>query len=108
MAITWKILHMDRLATLDNRSDVVKNVFWYCSDTDSNGHYGYCYGNTQLPVTEISDDTFTDYASLTEANVIEWVKTDLQESDELTIVESCVTDGIANQQYTLRQQGVPW
>ena len=106
---------MDRLATSDSRSDVVKNVFWYCSDLDADGNYGYCYGNTQLPVTEISDDSFASYSSLTEANVIQWVKDDLAAStpnvdgpNELTIVENCVTDGIANQQYTLRNQGVPW
>ena len=106
---------MDRLATSDGRSDVVKNVFWYCSDSDANGNYGYCYGNTQLPVTGISDDDFTSYSSLTEADVIQWVKDDLAAStaevgglNDLTIVENCVTDAISNQQYTLRHQGVPW
>ena len=115
MAITWKILHMDRLATSDGRNDVVKNVFWYCSDSDANGNYGYCYGNTQLSVTGISDDDFTSYSSLTEADVIQWVKDDLAAStaevggsNDLTIVENCVTDAISNQQYTLRHQGVPW
>ena len=38
MAITWKILSMDRLATSDGNADVVTNVFWYVSDSDSSGN----------------------------------------------------------------------
>ena len=71
MAISWKVLHMDRLATFDEFSDVVNNVFWYCSDTDADGNYGYCYGNTQLNVDGISSGSFTAYSALTEADVIQ-------------------------------------
>ena len=109
MAITWKILHMDRLNTSDGRSDVVKNVFWYCYDSDANGNYGFSFGNHQMEATGISDDDFINYDSLTEAQVIQWVKDGLA-SDEnfLADVEQSVADAVANGQYTLRTQGVPW
>ena len=108
MAITWKILGMDRLNTSDGRSDVIKNVFWYCSDSDSNGNYGYSFGNQQLEVTGISDDDFTDYSSLTEAQVIQWVKDALTADELLEGIESGVTSIINDGTYTLRSQGVPW
>ena len=112
MAITWKILSMDRLATSDGNADVVTNVFWYVSDSDSSGNYGYCYGNTQL---NLNPKSFTNYAELTEAQVVQWVKDDLAASvplingpNELTIVENCVTEGISAGEFTLRHQGTPW
>jgi hypothetical protein len=108
MAITWKILNTDRLATSDGRSDVVQNVFWYCSDSDADGNYGYCYGNTVLNSTGLSDETFIDYNSLTEQQVIDWVKADLQEAGDLQTVENCVTDGISSGRFSLRHQGLPW
>jgi len=112
MAITWKILSMDRFATANDNADVVTNVFWYASDSDDQGNYGFCYGNTQLNSTSA---TFVNYTQLTEAQVVQWVKDDLAAStpiiggpNELEIVETCITDGIANRQFTLRYQGVPW
>ena len=112
MALTWKILSMDRFAAHGGNVDVVTNVFWYVSDSDSDGKYGYCYGNTQL---HSGSETFTDYTQLTEAQVVQWVKDDLAAStpiidgpNELTIVENCVTDGIGAGTFSLRHQGVPW
>ena len=109
MAITWKILHMDRINTSDGRSDVVKNVFWYCSDSNADGNYGYSFGNAQLPVTGLSDDDFTEYNSLTEAQVIQWVKDELAaDNNFLADIETAIAQDIADARYTLRTQGVPW
>jgi hypothetical protein len=108
MAISWKILHMDRLVSADGRSNVVQNVFWYCCDTDANGNYGYCYGNTVFNVTGLSDNNFTEYTQLSEQQVIDWVKAELQEANELDIVENCVIDGMASGRFAQREQGIPW
>ena len=99
---------MDRLATSDGRNDVVQNVFWYCSGSNANGNYGYCYGNTVFNPTELVDERFVEYDSLTEQQVIDWVKADLLDAGDLETVESCVTDGIASGRFSLRNQGLPW
>lgn len=103
---------MDRFATSDGNVDVVTNVFWYVSDSDSSGNYGYCWGNTQL---NSDPKSFTNYEELTEAQVVQWVKDKLAASvpnpngpNELTIVETCVADGISAGKFTLRHQGTPW
>lgn len=106
MAITWNILGMDVLNSLDGNSDVVTNVFWYCSDSDADGNYGFSFGNQQLNTDNITD--FVDYNTLTESQVIQWVKDGLTADGNLDSVEQSVAQGVEQGLYTLRHQGVPW
>ena len=106
MAITWNILGMDVLNSLNGNADVVTNVFWYCSDSDANDNYGFSFGNQQLRTDNITG--FVDYNSLTESQVIQWVKDGLAADGNLTSVENGVAQAIQEGRYTLRHQGVPW
>ena len=98
---TWRVVQMDR-----NTADGgVTTVHWDVTEVD--GDYSARVYSTQSFEPDASDANFVSYADLTEATVIQWVK-DSMGSDEVTAMETGLTDDIAAQQAPAQESGVPW
>lgn len=90
---TWNIVRLDCYPELDGETDVVFTCHWVLSGTDGT-HTGSVYGSVGVTLDEGA--TFTPYASLTEAQVIGWVKDALGE-EAVAAAEANVAEQIANQ-----------
>jgi len=93
--ITWNISQLDR-----NISDgFVTTVHYSVSKVD--GEFSASvYGTINFP----ADTPETPYASLTKAQVIEWVKDKLGEE----VVEAALVSQLAAKQNPTTATGVPW
>ena len=91
----FKINDMNRNA----ETGLVHTVHWICTKTDGDA-VASVYSSMAV---EPSDD-FVDYASLTEAIVIDWVKAKL----DLVSVEASLDAQIAEQKTPTVLNGVPW
>lgn len=104
MAITktWKIEQMDR-----NASDgLVTVVHWRVNATETVGEHTY-YSSVYGALSLTRGDTFIAYDSLTEANVIDWVKNTLG-TEQVTAYENSLSDQIASQKNPVTLTGKPW
>jgi len=90
---TWSVVAMDCYPELDGDTDVVFTVHWQLNGTDGT-YNGSVYGTVGVTLDEGA--TFTPYASLTEAQVIGWVKDALGE-EAVTGYEANVAQQIADQ-----------
>lgn len=90
---TWAVVQMDCYPELDGDTDVVFTVHWTLNGTDGT-YAGSVYGSVGVTLDEGS--TFTPYASLTEAQVIGWVKDALGE-EQVAAYEASVAQQIADQ-----------
>jgi len=71
MALTWKIDALNCKPSFDGKTNVVETIHWRLNGVD--GDYATSvYGSVGVTYTEGSP--FTDYDSLTEEIVIEWLK----------------------------------
>lgn len=103
--ITWKITNIEYIESHDGKSNVVKNVHWYCHKTDNEGNFGNCWGNQQFDVTNLNPNTFVDFERLSETQVIDWVKDAL--GAQLATIEKFVNDTINKKETTQRHVGLP-
>ena len=103
--ITWKITNMERIVKHNEQDDVVCNVHYYAYDSDENDWYGYCFGNCFLDLSNISG--FVDYQSLTEEQVVQWVK-DWHTPEQVQSIEDGIAQVIEEKRYTRRELGLPW
>ena len=97
MAITWTIEQLER-----NTDDGVVVTHWRASDVDgdySGSHYGTCGFTPDSTV-----DGYTAYADLIEAQVIGWVKDDV----DVNAVEARIAAQIAESKEPTIVVGVPW
>ena len=110
MAITWSISNTE----YNNDSDkgVIKAA-WSCSDSETVGsgdsavdHKGIVSG-AESYTPDASADGYIAYASLTEANVIAWVKATLG-SEKVTEVETKVAAQITKSKTPSTTWAVPW
>ncbi|MAO20059.1 MAG: hypothetical protein CMJ25_04835 [Phycisphaerae bacterium] len=98
---TWQVVNMEH-----NTADGgVVVVHWDVTEVDGD-YSARRYGSVGLEY-DASDAGFIPYADLTEATVIPWVK-DSMGSDEVTAIETKLTDDIAAQKAPAQESGVPW
>ena len=113
MAITWSISNTE----YNNDSDkgVIK-ASWFCSDSETVGsgdsavtHIGKVSG-TESYTPDASADGYIAYASLTEANVIAWVKAtlDADGADGVARAETKVAAQITKSKTPPTTWAVPW
>jgi hypothetical protein len=95
MTITWTIAQLDR-QTFDG---LVTTAHWRVNAVDGDYSAG-AYGTVGFERGE----SFIAYASLTEAQVIAWVKDKL----EVAEIEASLTAQIAAQKAPTTATGVPW
>ena len=71
MALTWKIDALNCKPSFDGKTNVVETIHWRLNGVD--GDYATSVYGSQ-GVTYEAGSPFTDYDSLTEETVIEWLK----------------------------------
>ena len=95
MTTTWTIAQLDRQAS----DGLVTTAHWRVDAVDGDYSAG-SYGSVGFE----RGDTFVAYDSLTEAQVIAWVKDKL----EVAEIEARLTAQIAAQKNPVTATGVPW
>ena len=85
MALTWKIDALNCKPSFDGKTNVVETIHWRLNGVD--GDYATSVYGSQ-GVTYIEGSPFTDYNSLTEETVIEWLKDALGAEQVATYEES--------------------
>jgi len=101
MAVTWTISTLER-----NTDDGVVVAHWRASDSEVVGedtHSGSSYGTCGF-TPDADADGYTAYADITEAQVIEWVKADV----DADAVEASIAAQIADSKAPAITAGVPW
>lgn len=93
--ITWKIAQLDRQTS----DGLVTTAHWRVDAVDGEYSAG-SYGTVGFE----RGDTFVAYESLTEAQVIAWVKEKLDAAD----IEASLAAQIAAQKAPVTATGVPW
>ena len=71
MALTWKIEALNCKPSFDGKTNVVETIHWRLNGVD--GDYATSVYGSQ-GVTYAEGSPFTDYDSLTEETVVEWLK----------------------------------
>ena len=98
MAVTWTISTLER----NTSDDGVIVAHWRASDVDGE-HTGSSYGTCGF-TPDSTADGYTAYADITEAQVIEWVKADV----DADAVEASIASQIADSKTPAITVGVPW
>jgi hypothetical protein len=101
MAVIWTISTLER-----NTDDGVVVAHWRASDSEIVGeveHSGSSYGACGF-TPDSTADGYTAYADITEAQVIEWVKADV----DADAVEASIAAQIADSKAPAITAGVPW
>ena len=112
MAVTWNVVSLDATKTVGSLSDVVTNVHWTASDSETVGsgdsavvHSGSSYGSVGL--AEADSSSFTAYADITKDNAVAWAKAALG-ADEVTRIETSIVAQITESKTPTKTTGVPW
>ena len=101
---TFKIATMDR----DTADGFVNTVHWIASQVDASldGEYtASSYGTVSF--TKEDGINYVPYESLTEAQVIEWVKGAMGE-EGVAALELALANNIAEQKAPKKASGTPW
>jgi len=101
MAVTWTISTLER-----NTDDGVVVAHWRASDSETVGeveHSGSSYGSCGF-TPDSTADGYTAYADITEAQVIGWVKADV----DADAIEASIAAQIADSKAPAISTGVPW
>ena len=108
MAVTWSVVSLDSTKTVGSLSDVVTNVHWTGSDSETvgeNTYTGSSYGSIGL--AEADSSSFTAYADIKESDAIAWAKAAIG-SDEVTTIETRIAAQITEAKTPTKASGVPW
>lgn len=95
MAITytWSVQEVNAFPEKDGKQNVVFNVHWIVNGLDGE-HTASAYGSTSIDVNP--SGPFTAYENLTEAQVIDWVKTSMG-AEEVAAIEASIVGQINEQ-----------
>ena len=95
MSVTWTINNLDR----ETANGLVTTIHWGATAVD--GDFSASIVNTQQLER---GDSFVDYATLTEADVLEW----LWEKVDKEVVEAALEAQIEAQRTPVKASGLPW
>lgn len=98
----WTISQLDRSLP----DGMVFTAHWRVSATDGDAS-GIVYGTQSFAAKDPSDPTFIPYDSLTEAQVIGWVKDEMG-AEQVAAHEANVQAQIDAQKNPVSAAGVPW
>ena len=98
MAVTWTIAQLER--NTDGNGVVVAH--WRASDVDGD-HSGSSYGTCGF-TPDATAEGYVAYDSLTEADVIAWVKADV----DADAIEESIAAQITASKEPVTAAGVPW
>ena len=95
---------MDRDITKDGKADVVTNIHWRASDTDSDGNSATSFGSVGVT---LGSGAFVAYADISEDIAIGWAK-DALGTDEVTAIETSIANKILLKKTPTTASGVSW
>ena len=99
---TWSVSTLDRTVA----DGIVGTVHYTVSAADDTYSAG-AYGSVGLEAPA-EGDTVIPYADLTEAGVIEWVKTALGGDEKVTKIQAALQAQIDEQRTPTKATGTPW
>ena len=107
MTLTWTITSLDTIKSENSLSDIVYNIGWKLTGTDSG--FSYIKTGKAIHLASPESESFTAYASLTESVVIGWLKSHLG-STEVTAIEDEVTAEVTSlkNSNTEDNKALPW
>ena len=112
MAVTWDIVALNATKTVGSLSDVVTNIHWEASDSETVGsgdsakvHIGSAYGS--IKIAEADSSSFTAYSDITKDLAISWAK-DALGSDKVTEIETNIAAQTTESKTPTVSCGVPW
>ena len=108
MAVTWSVGSLDSTKTVGSLSDVVTNVHWTASDSETvgeNTYTGSSYGSIGL--AEADSSSFTAYADIKESDAVAWAKSAIG-TDQVTAIETGIAAQITEAKTPTTTSGVPW
>ena len=102
----WRILRLKTKTDAQNRERSVCKVMWAKVGWDADGNHGGVEGHTSIS----SDDTgwFTSFDQLTEAQVIEWVKAEIDSDYEAQIDADIQTTINRLKRPAVNETTLPW
>ncbi len=98
MAVTWTVATLER----NSSDDGVVVAHWRANDSEGE-HSGSSYGTCGF-TPDATADGYVAYDSLTEADVIAWVKADL----DADAIEESIAAQITASKEPVTAAGVPW
>jgi len=108
MAVTWSVVSLDSTKTVGSLSDVVTQVHWRASDSETVGEDTYTGGSYgSIGLAEADSSSFIAYADIKESDAITWAKTALG-ADQVTEIETKIADQITEAKTPTTASGVPW
>lgn len=102
---TWKITELSCYPEFEGQSNVIFNANWILFGTDG---VTICQINGTQPLTYVAGSPFTPYSSLTQSQVVDWVKSAMGSDAVLAnekIVNDLVVETIVPETY---QPPLPW
>ena len=111
MAVTWKIVQLERNSKAPNKDGVIV-AHWECTDSETVGtgdsavnHYGRMYGSISFK-PDSTKEGYIKWSDLTEEDCIRWIHESEQvNKDE---IEASVAAEIAESKAPTVTTGIPW
>ena len=106
---TWNIVAMDSAPTEGSLSDVVKNIHWTATGTETAGSDTYTSSSFGCVVLAAADSSsFTEFASITKDNAIAWAQAAIG-TVGVTSIETGLEDKITEQKTpSIESKPLPW
>ena len=107
MNLTWTITSLDIIKADSGSKEIVRNIGWKLTGTDSELSY---IKNGKATDLALPSGSFIEYNSLTESVVIEWLKSHLG-SAQVTAIETEVTEEVNSLLYSIdveENKTLPW
>ena len=110
----WKLTGL-RKQNSENVNDAVVGTQWKLTGTDEDGNQGTFSGATPFNINEVNTESFIEYSSLTEAQVLSWVKNHVSGSNVSTNymehINGVILKEIASKKWTsitVSETDLPW
>jgi hypothetical protein len=110
----WKLTGL-RKQNSETVNDAVVGTQWKLTATDEDGNQGSFSGATPFNINEVNTGSFIEYSSLTEAQVLSWVKNHVSGSNVSTNymdhINGVILKEIASKKWTsitVSETDLPW
>ena len=112
MTITWTIPQTDYALSEDGLTDVINNIHWRVTDSETVGtgddavtYTASSYGTQSIGAPDPS--TYIPYADVTEAECIAWCQSAMGE-EQVAEITASLTESIELQKAPVAGSGTPW
>ena len=109
----WKLTGLKKQNS-ETVNDAVVGTQWKLTGTDEDGNQGTFSGATPFSINEVNTGSFIEYSSLTEAQVLSWVKNHVSgsgPSNYMDHINGVILKEIASKKWasiTVSETDLPW